>query len=345
MTSTINTTDSRAETGSPRKTMQAVTWDRYGAPADVLRVSNVPVPHFGPDDIRVRVRAAGANPYDWHFYRGDPYLVRMSTGFRKPKQQTQLGADFAGEVESVGANITGFKPGDRVFGEVALGAFAEYVVAPAQNVAHMPAILSFEQAAAVPMGAFTALASLRKAHGGVKGRSVLINGASGGIGIFAVQLAKAMGASRVVGVCSGRNADLVTRLGADEIIDYAKSDYTESPLRFDLLVDTQATQPFRRSIRAVKPRGTYAFAGGGGGKLLGPGAPMLRAVIAGLIRRQRVVTVMAGTSGEDLVYVAGLIAAGKVRAKVEQAYPLECIVEAMWHLETGHVRGKVVVTI
>lgn len=325
-------------------TMRAVTWDRYGAPGDVLSVGEIPVPQPTATDVLVRVRAAAANPYDWHFYRGDPYLVRLTTGLTRPKQRLGLGADFAGIVEAVGADVTAFAPGDRVYGEARLGAFAQYVAVPETAVTRMPRNLSFEEAASVPMGALTAMAAL-ESGGFAAGQSVIVNGASGGIGIFAVQLAKALGASHVTGICSTRNVDKVRALGADEVIDYTRADYTEVGPVFDLFIETQYSKPFRKSRRVLTRQGTFATAGGGGGKMLGPGGPMLRSLIVGGLAPQRVAVVMAKADMAMLARVTDLIEAGEVRPLIDATYSLDQIVDAMTHLETGHVSGKVVITI
>lgn len=328
---------------APSDTMKAVVWARYGAPADVLEVRDIPKPNCEADSVLVRVRAAGANPYDWHFYRGDPMLIRPSVGFRKPRQVSQLGADFAGVVEEVGAHVTDVKVGDRVYGQTSLGAFAEYVAVTADHVTRAPTNMTFEEAASVPMGATTAMTAVAAGRF-TPGQSVIVNGASGGIGIFAVQLAKAMGASEVTGVCSTRNVAKVKSLGADTVIDYTVDDYSKADKRYDLFVDTQYSQAVRRSLRAIKRTGTFAFAGGGGGRLMGPGGPMLRSLIAGLFVPQRTVAVIAKTNMGQLAQVTELIEAGKVRALIDSTFPLAEIVSAMTRLETGHASGKVIVT-
>lgn len=327
------------------ETMRAVVRERYGAPEDVLAVREIPTPRPGDDEVLVRVRAAGANPYDWHYYRGDPYLVRLVTrGFTKPRKGSLLGADFAGEVAAVGSRVAGFTVGDRVYGETTLGTFAEYVAVPLNHLTPMPTSMSFEDAAAVPMGAITAMAAL-KAGRFEAGQSVIVNGASGGIGIYAVQLAKALGASEVTGVCSTRNVAMVQMLGADTVVDYTRDDYSRLGKRYDLFIETQYSQPFLSSRRALKRRGTFAIAGGGGGKILGPAAPMLRAMLLAPFVRQRVAPVMGVIDATALATVTRLIEAGNVRSVIDATYPLDRIADAMRHLETGHVSGKVVITI
>ena len=326
------------------ETMRAVVWDRHGAPDDVLQVREVARPRPADGEVLVRVHAAGVNPYDWHYYRGDPLMIRVMPGVARAKESQRLGSDFAGEVAELGANVTGFRVGDRVYGGVDLGSFAEYVAVAGDRVAPMPSNMSFEEAAAVPMGAVTAMASLRTGRLEA-GQSVIINGASGGIGIFAVQLAKALGASEVTGVCSTRNVAMVQMLGADSVVDYTREDYTRLGKRYDLFVETQYSQPFLHSRRVLTRRGTFAFAGGGGGRLLGPGGPMLSAKLLSVFVPQRVAPVMAAGFRGVLPEITALIGAGKVRSVIDATYPLERIVDAMKHLETGHVSGKVVVTI
>jgi NADPH:quinone reductase-like Zn-dependent oxidoreductase len=326
------------------ETMRAVVWDRHGAPEDVLEVREIPRPRPGDDEVLVRVRAASANPYDWHFYRGDPLMIRVMPGVAKAKESQRLGSDLAGEIAAVGPNVTGFKVGDRVYGGTTLGSFAEYVALPSDHLTAMPTNMTFEEAASVPMGALTAMAAL-KAGRFEAGQSVIVNGASGGIGIYALQLAKALGASEVAGVCSTRNVAMVQMLGADTVVDYTREDYTRLGKRYDLFIETQYSQPFLRSRRALARRGTFAFAGGGGGKLLGPGGPMLGAILLSAFVSQRVAPVMARADMTALATVTGLIESGKVRSVIDATYPLERIVDAMKHLETGHVSGKVVITV
>jgi NADPH:quinone reductase-like Zn-dependent oxidoreductase len=339
---TVKTTAEITKTAT--ETMRAVVWDRYGAPKDVLEVREIPKPRPGDDEVLVRVRAASVNPYDWHYYRGDPWMIRVMPGVARAKESQRLGSDLAGEVVAIGVDVTGFRVGERVYGGVDLGSFAEYVAVPANRLAPMPTNMTFEEAAAVPMGAITAMASLR-AGGFEPGQSVIVNGASGGIGIFAVQLAKALGASEVTGVCSTRNVAMVQMLGADSVVDYTREDYSRIGKRYDLFIETQYSKPFLRSRHALKRRGTFAFAGGGGGKLLGPGGPMLGAQLLSIFVPQRVAPVTASGYRALLVEITALIEAGKVRSVIDATYPLDRIVDAMKHLETGHVSGKVAITI
>ncbi|WP_084622312.1 NAD(P)-dependent alcohol dehydrogenase [Demequina oxidasica] len=337
---------SEASPAASAPTMRAMQFLEYGAPADVIHEARVPIPEPRPDDILVEVKAAGVNPYDWHFYRGDPYMIRATSGLRRLRHPRIAGADFAGVVAKVGENVTNFSIGDRVFGERGEGgALAEFVAVPAENTATMPLTASFEEAAAVPMVALTASSALRDVGKLSPGQSVLVNGASGGVGVFAVQLAKAWGASRVVGVCSGRNKELVLSLGADAVVDYTRENYWEGGEEYDLLVDVQNSQPLRRSLKAVKQDGTYVIVGGGGGKLMGPGGPVMRAMAQGLFKRQRVAAVFAQSRGEDLARVASLIDDGKVTVPLEKVYDWADTTTAMERLESNRVSGKLVVRI
>lgn len=338
----MNTTAQGAKTTT--KTIKAVVWDRHGTPEDVLKIREIAMPRPGDGEVLVRVRAAAANPYDWHFYRGDPFLIRVMPGVARAKESQRLGSDFAGEVAVIGSNVTGFRAGDRVYGGVELGSFAEYVAVPSDRLTPMPTNMTFPEAAAVPMGAITALAALKSGRFEA-GQSVIVNGASGGIGTYAVQLAKALGASEVTGVCSTRNVAMVHMLGADTVVDYTQEDYSRLGKRYDLFVETQYSQPFLRSRRALARRGVFAFAGGGGGKILGPGGPMLRATLLSAFVPQRVAPVMPRKIVGLLAEVTALIESGKVRSVIDATYPLDRIVDAMKHLETGHVSGKVVITV
>ncbi|HUH06674.1 MAG TPA: NAD(P)-dependent alcohol dehydrogenase [Egibacteraceae bacterium] len=326
--------------------MKAWTWDRYGSP-DVLRMDDVDEPAIGGGDVLVRVRACAANPYDWRHVRSDPHLVRMTAGLRRPKPGLILGADFAGVVERVGVDVTRFRPGDEVFGEVALGAFAEAVSVPQQTLAVKPADVTFEDAAAVPMAGMTALQGLRDQGRIEAGQQVLINGASGGIGTFAVQLAKALGA-RVTGVCSTRNFELVRSIGADEVIDYNREDFTQRRQRYDLVLDAVGNHSLAELRRALRRDGTLVIVGGiasGGGRLLGPGAQVLRGALAARFVSQRIVAVLAKPNAEDLHYLAELIEAGRVAPVIDRTYSFADVPDAIRYLEQRHARGKVVITV
>jgi len=249
--------------------MKAIVYDKYGAPDEVLELREIDKPAVSDDEVLVRVRAASANPYDWHMFRGLPYPMRMMTGLRKPKSRTVLGSDMAGQVEAVGKNVSQFRPGDEVYAEVGSGGFAEYVSVSEDSLALKPANLSFEQSAAVPMAAETALQGVRDKGNAQSGQKVLVNGASGGVGTFAVQIAKHFGAE-VTGVCSTRNVDLVRSIGADHVVDYTQEDFMQGDQRFDLILDAVGNHSISEYRRVMTPRGTYGAFGGGGGRWLGP---------------------------------------------------------------------------
>ncbi len=326
--------------------MKAIVQDRYGAP-DVLEVREIDQPVPGASDVLVRVRAAAVNARDWHLMRGDPYVARLmdkaTFGRRGPRQPVR-GSDFAGVVESVGAGVTRFKPGDQVFGEAG-GAFAEYVCAPVTALAHKPAALTFEQAAAFPLAANTALMGLRALEAG---QHLLVNGASGGVGTFAVQIAKAYGAE-VTAVCSTRNVDLIRELGADHVVDYTATDFTRVQTRYDVLLDLVGNRSLRDLRRTLEPGGTLVLSGGGvsrGGSLIGPVGLIIRGtLLAKLTRRHRIEVLQAVPRADNLRTLAELAETGKVVAVIDREYPLAQAAEAIRHLEVDHARAKVVLTI
>lgn len=325
--------------------MKAVVFSEYGSP-DVLRVETVDVLQPADDQVLVRVKAAAANPLDWHRVRGTPYLVRLEGGFRAP-QNPRLGADFAGEVVAVGKAVTKYKPGDAVFG-VAGGAFAEYVRPRESRIAAVPAGVSFEEAAAIPVAAMTALQGLRD-HGQVKaGQKVLINGASGGVGTYAVQLAKLMGAE-VTAVCSARNAELVRELGADHVVDYTAEDFTLRPERYDVVIDNVGMRPLSEVQRVLTDTGIVVTIGGGGVDEWRWFGPVLARPVTSLLRSpltdKRHTFFVAETSVADLEYVARLVAEGKVKSVIDRRYPLDQAPEAIRYLETGRARGKVIIEV
>jgi NADPH:quinone reductase-like Zn-dependent oxidoreductase len=320
--------------------MKAITYEKYGE----LKLDDVPVPELTDDRVLIRVRATGLNPFDWHLYRGDPYLVRMQGGWRAPKEKHILGADVAGEVVSVGANVTDLKPGDRVFGEVGHGGCAEFVAARRAYITKLPDTVSFETGAATPMGAITALQGLRRA-GVAAGHSVLVNGASGGVGHMAVQIARALGATSVAAVCSTANVEMMRSLGADTVIDYTRDNFTRLGARYDVIFDTVGTHGLTALRRALVPGGTFITVGSlGGGKLLGPARYMAAIVIAGKFVRERVETLL-DTDGTpaDFELLAQWLDAGTIRPVIQQVFPLEQTFAAMEVLEGGHVAGKLVV--
>jgi NADPH:quinone reductase-like Zn-dependent oxidoreductase len=324
-----------------RKLMKAIVYRNYGSP-DVLKYEEIEKPSPGDDEVLVKVRAASVNPLDWRVMRGRPYFMRIMTGLRKPKD-TRLGVDVAGQVEAVGRNVTQFKPGEEVFGACS-GAFAEYACASASALVTKPNNVTFEQAAAVNVGASTALQGLRDAGQIQPGQKVLINGAAGGVGTFAVQIAKSFGAE-VTGVCSTRNADMVRSIGADQVIDYTREDFTRSGQRYDLLFDLVGNRPLSACRRVLNPKGIYVVAGGPDGRWLGPLGPMIKAPVLSPFVSQKLVMLISRVSKEDLTIISGLMEAGKVTPVIDRRYGLTEVPEAIWYLEEGHARGKVVITL
>ena len=323
--------------------MKAIVYRCYGPP-EVLHLEDVEKPVPADDELLVRVHAASVNPLDWHFLRGVPYLMRMQAGFGRPKDP-RLGVDFSGTVEAVGKNVTRFKPGDAVYGARG-GTLAEYVtVRESRNVVPKPERLSFEQAAAVPVAAVTALQALRDHGKLMPGQKVLINGASGGVGTFAVQIAKALGAE-VTGVCSTRNVEMVRSLGADHVIDYTKQDFTRGTQRYDVIVDNVSTQSFLKVKDVLEPDGRYVIVGSiDDGRWLGGLKAPLKAKMWSLFAKQKPTFFLARIEPEDLAYLSELMTAGKVTPVVDRTYPLAQAGEAIGYLEQGHARGKVVVVV
>jgi NADPH:quinone reductase-like Zn-dependent oxidoreductase len=329
----------------PADPMRAVLACDYGS-SEVLRIARIEKPKPGDDEVRVRVRAVSVNPLDWHFMRGTPYLMRIQAGLRKPKG-TQPGVDFAGTVDAVGRNVTDFKPGDDVFGG-RNGAFAEYVcVRHDRAIAHKPPEVSFEQAAAVPIAGLTALQGLRDRAQLRPGQKVLINGASGGVGTFAVQIAKHLGAE-VTGVCSTRNLELVRSLGADHAIDYTREDFTQGPQRYDAILDNVGNRSLGDIRRVLAPQGVYVMIGGGGvddHRILGPLGRVLHTILLSRFVSQRMGMMLAQLDAKDLAEMAELMASGTVTPVIDRRYPFDQISAAVAYLEEGHARGKVVVTL
>jgi NADPH:quinone reductase-like Zn-dependent oxidoreductase len=321
--------------------MKAITCKRYGSP-DVLRLAEVPRPVPRDDEVLIRVRAAGVNPLDYHLMRGKPYIGRLMLGPLKPRT-TRPGRDVAGEVEAVGRNVTQFKPGDAVFGGC-IGAFAEYACASKAKVVRKPANVTFEQAAAVPVAGLSALQGLRDEGRIQAGQKVLINGASGGVGTFAVQIARLLGAD-VTGICSARNTDLVRSLGAERVIDYTLEDFTRTGEQYDLLFDTMGKRPPSECRRALTRRGTLVLVGAGNkGRWLGPLADIVQAVVLSWFVKQRIVPFVARFRQDDLRVLGDLLQTGKVVPVIDRSYPLSEVPAAIRHLEEGHARGKVVIT-
>ena len=322
--------------------MKAALYTKYGPP-DVIQIMEVEKPVPKDNEVLIRAHAASVNPYDWHFMRGMPYPLRIAAGFRKPKD-TRLGNDVAGQVETVGKNITQFKTGDAVFG-VCKGAFAEYACARESALALKPANVSFKLAAAVPIAGFTALQAIRSMRNAPPVQKVLINGASGGVGTFAVQIAKCFGAE-VTAVCSTRNEDLVKSIGADKVIDYTQNDFTKGCKRYDLILDCIGNHSLWACSRVLNPRGTYAQIGGPTGRMMTSFAArfVAMAVLSRVVSRNFVV-VGAKLSTEDLSFLNDLMRSGKVTPVLDRSYKLNELPEAMRYVEGGHARGKVVITL
>ena len=327
--------------------MKAIRYHRYGPPA-VLELRDVDMPAVGDKDVLVRVRAASINPLDWHFMRGKPYLVRMMAGLSRPKPSaSRLGADMAGSVEAVGQNVTGFLPGDEVFGGLEdRGTLAEYISVPADAVVlQKPASLTFEQGAAVPVAGFTALQALRDKGRVQPGQKVLINGASGGVGTFAVQIAKALGAE-VTGVCSAANTEMVASIGADHVVDYTRDDFTQARRRYDLLIDIAGNRTLAETRRVLVPKGVLVVVGGPDkGRWIGPFGRTLTMALQSPAVSQRMVSFLAHQNRDDLAVLRDLLDAGKVTPVIDRTYRLNEVAEAVRYLETGHARGKVVITV
>ena len=325
--------------------MRALVQGRYGSP-DVLRIDDVRTPVPGENEVLVRVRAASVNARDWHIMRGEPRLARLldSATFGRAAPRVRIrGTDFAGTVESVGEGVTRWRPGDDIFGECG-AAIAEYVAAPEEVVATMPAGLTFEQAAAIPLAANTALVCLRA--GQVEaGQSVLINGASGGVGTFAIQLAKSMGV-HLTAVCSARNVDLARSLGADVVVDYGREDFTKSGRRYDLVLDLVGNRSLRDLRRVLKPSGTIVLSGGGvsgHGRFIGPLSMLIRAPLWARVSRVRLVIPEAQPSTQILSELAALVESGSVTPIVDKTFAFEDAAEAIRYLEVEHARAKVVI--
>ena len=325
--------------------MKAITQTVYG-PADVLRLRDVERPSIGDDEVLVQVRAAGVDPGVWILMAGRPYLGRLGFGLRRPRVAVR-GRDLAGVVTAVGASVTRFQPGDEVFGASTAGSFAEFAAAPESRLARKPANVSFEQAAAVPTSGQTALNAVRYTGEVRAGQRVLVIGASGGIGSFAVQIAKSLGA-QVTGVCAGAKAEFVRSLGADDIIDYTREEIDSRGPRYDVIVDTGGDRPLRLLRRALTPRGTLALVGGGYNKsplLGGYSRQMLRAPLLSMVVGQRLRGVNSRDSVERLEELARLMESGAVTPAIERTYPLADAPDAIRHLTDGHPAGKLVVRV
>jgi NADPH:quinone reductase-like Zn-dependent oxidoreductase len=331
-------------TTTKEEAMKAIVQDTYGQ-ADVLELREIERPEVGKNDVLVRVRAAGSGPDVWHIMTGQPYMARAALGFRRPKVRVR-GWDVAGTVEAVGASVTDFRPGDEVMGVAEGGSFAEYAVTSPDKLVPKPANLSFEQAAALPISGVTALQALRdKAHV-QPGQTVLVIGAGGGVGTLAVQVAKAFGA-HATGVASSSKLDLVRSIGADDVIDYTREDFTDGSMKWDVIVDTAGRRPLRQLRRALTPKGTLVVVGGdGGGRWTGGFfRGMLRGPLVSPFVGQKLMGLNSKVTQEDLQGVAELAEAGKLRPVIGHTYALSETPDAIRELETGHAAGKLVIAV
>lgn len=325
--------------------MKAIVYHNYGSP-DVLQLEEIEKPVPNENQVLVKVRAVSINPFDWHFMEGVPYIARLlAFGPLKPTSP-RLGVDFAGTVEAVGQNITQFKPGDEVFGGK-VGAYAEYLVIAEKYLTMKPANITFEQAGSVQIAGLTALQGLRDKGKIQPGQKVLINGASGGVGTFAVQIAKTLGA-HVTGVCSGRNVELVRSLGADQVFDYTKEDFTKSGQRYDVIIDNVGNRSLSEIRSVLAPQGKYVLIGGGGvndNRWTGPIGLVIKLLLLKPFIGQEMKMMLADVNKEDLTFLADLMQSGKVTPVIDKTYPFSEIREAIRYVETGRARGKVAVTL
>lgn len=341
----LQTTQKKKKGMNPRKatiSMNAIVCTKYGSP-DVLKFEEVQKPVPGDDEVLIKVHAAAVNAGDWHLMRADPFMIRFMYGLQKPKHEI-LGTDVAGRVEAIGKNVTQFQQGDEVFGDMSgsgFGAFAEYVCAPENRIAFKPSNITFEDAAAVPSAAVTALQALRDKGQIQAGQKVLINGASGGVGMFAVQIAKAFGAE-VTAVCSTRNMEMVRSIGADHVIDYTQEDFTQNGQQYDLILAANGYHPILDYKRALSPTGIYVMTGGSM-------AQMFEAMTIGpwisITSSKKMSNMLVKSSQKDLVFMQELLETGKVTPVIDRRYPLSEVADAIRYLEEGHAKGKVVITI
>jgi len=320
--------------------MKAIVYRCYGSP-DVLEFADVEKPTPADDEVLVKIVAASVNPLDWHYMRGSPYIMRLGSGLGAPNR-TSMGVDFAGTIEAVGKNVKRFKPGDEVFGGRS-GAFAEYVAVPEDRALVLkPANMTFEQAASVPIAAITALQALRDKGKIEAGQKVLINGASGGVGTFAVQIAKSLGAE-VTGVCSTRNLEMVRSIGADHVIDYKKEDYTESGKRYDLIIDMVGNHGLLANRKALEPDGILVMVGGAKGNWLAPLMGPIKALVLSPFVDQELGMILAQLRKDDLAILGKLMQAGEVTPVIDRRYRLSEVPAAIRYSEKGHARGKIVI--
>jgi len=324
------------------ESMKAIVYRCYGSP-EVLELQNVAKPAPADNELLVKVKAAAVNPLDWHYMRGTPYIMRlMGVGLGSPID-TRLGVDFAGTIEAVGENVERFKPGDEVFGGKT-GAFAQYLAVSEDRVALKPGNVSFEQAASVPIAAITALQGLRDKGRLQRGQKVLINGASGGVGTFAVQIAKSYGAE-VTAVCSERNAEMVRSIGADHVINYKQENYTENGQRYDLIVDMIGNHSLSDNRRILSSEGIFVIIGGAKGNWLGPLMAPLKAMVYSPFVGQEFVMMIARMRGDDLVTLADMMESGEVVPVIDRHYSLDEVPEAIRYSEEGHARGKIIIRV
>jgi len=321
--------------------MKAIVYHRYGPP-DVLQLEERPKPAPRDNEVLIQVVAAAVNPLDWHFIRGSPYGFRIATGLRKPKD-SRLGMDVAGSVEAVGRDVTGLKVGDAVFG-ACRGALAEYVCSAQATLARKPENITFEEAGSVAVAAFTALQGLRDNGRLQSGQRVLINGAAGGVGTFAVQIGRWLGAE-VTGVCSTRNVELVRSLGAHHVIDYTGQDFTGDAQRYDLIFDCIGNHPLLACRRVLTRRGIYLMVGAPSGRWVAPMDRAMEAMMLSWFVSQKMTSIMAKFSKDGLNLIAELLKSGKVTPVIDRCYSLREVPEAIRYLETGHARGKVVIVV
>lgn len=338
--------DVRSAAATPQtKTMRAVVQKRYGAnAADVVEMAEVPIPEIDPDEVLIRVAASSTNALDWHYMVGTPYFLRLANGLRTPKR-TIPGADVAGTIMAVGSEVTGFERGDEVFGDVAGGGFAEYAVGKARHLAIRPESLPLAECATLGVAALTALQGLRDWAGVKPGDRVLVNGASGGVGTFAVQIALALGASHVTAVCSSPNVETARSLGADRVIDYTREDFTTIDETFDVFFDNAGSKSLTQSRRMLTDQGILVAVTGKKGKWFRPIDRVLAGVIRSKFWSQRFINRVATASGEDGEVLAQLVDDGQLRPVIDRRFPLEQAIEALVYQATGHARGKSIVEV
>lgn len=336
--------DKSTHTRQTVETMRAARQNAYGHARDVVEVAQAPLPANEPDQVLVRVAASSTNALDYHYLSGTPYFIRLQAGLRKPKGRIP-GADIAGTVVAVGTEVTAFQPGDEVFGEIGSGGFAEYATAEPSVLAQCPSNLPLEESAALGVAALTALQGLRDWAGIRPGDRVLINGASGGVGTFAIQIAKALGASHVTAVCSTRNVDQARELGADRVVDYTTKDFTSIDDKFDIFFDNAGSKTLSRSRNLLTESGVLVMITGKKGRWIRPVDRMLAGIIRSKFWSQRFVNRTARASGEDGKILASMVEAGKVRPAIDRRFTLEEAVEALAYQSEGHARGKTLVVV